>query len=233
MLKLDFLHQAFLAIDDKWQDLFSRPDFAIHLKSIDSKLKQLSTSSTIFPPSAQIFNAFALTKFNELSVVIVGQDPYHGDNEANGLAFAVNKGIKLPPSLKNILRELANQYNVNPNIFTEDILSSWARQGVLLLNSSLTVLKDKPNSLSKIGWQDFTDGVIRYISQNKHGLVFMLWGSFAQQKAQLIDSARHNILLAPHPSPLSVYRGFYGCNHFRLANEYLLESNKKPIDWLK
>jgi uracil-DNA glycosylase len=232
MLQLNFLHQAFATLDPKWQQILSA-NFADSLVNIDTKLVELSTRETIFPKQSEIFNAFRLTKFDDIAVVIVGQDPYHGDNEATGLAFAVNPGINYPPSLRNILRELANQYNVPPTMPAADLLPYWAEQGVLLLNSSLTVIKDRPNSLSSIGWQLVTDGIIRHISQAKTGVVFILWGNFAYQKARLIDTTRNKVLHAAHPSPLSVYRGFWGCNHFRLANQYLVECGKKPINWIR
>ena len=163
--------------------------------------------------------------------MILGQDPYHGAGEANGLAFSVNSDIKIPPSLRNIYKELELEFG-NAQIDSGDMLISWANQGVLLLNATLTVIKDKPNSLADIGWQAVTDKITSEISKKASNVVFMLWGSFAQKKADLIDGARHCILSTTHPSPLSAYRGFLGCNHFKLANEYLVKNNKKPIVWI-
>ena len=199
------------------------------LRVIDSKLLEVSKNESIYPSNLDIFRAFSKFELDATRVVILGQDPYHGDGEANGLAFAVNSNIKTPPSLRNILKELEQEFGGMPS---GEALFSWANQGVLLLNATLTVIKDKPNSLAHIGWKEVTDKIIAQISQHANNVVFMLWGSFAQKKSSLIDSSRHLILTTTHPSPLSAYRGFLGCNHFKLTNEYLIKNNLEPISWI-
>jgi uracil-DNA glycosylase len=225
-----YLAEAIDGLDQQWQDFLFTKCYT-ELLSIDNKLSALSHDSVIYPSQELIFNAFCLTSLSNTKVVILGQDPYHGENEANGLAFSVNAGIKLPPSLKNIYKELSLEYSVPMNADGTH-LYKWATQGVLLLNASLTVIKDRANSLSSIGWQQVTDKLIQYISTSQFGVVFMFWGAYAQQKSYLVDTARHLILTAAHPSPLSAYRGFHGCNHFRLANEYLVSLGKTAIDWV-
>lgn len=221
---------AINTLDNIWQE-FLLDHCYDDLHQVDVALSQVSLNNVIYPVPELIFNALRLTSLANTKVVILGQDPYHGDGEANGLAFAVNAGIKVPPSLKNIYKELSLEY-ANPMDVDGTHLVKWAQQGVLLLNNSLTVVKDRPNSLSNIGWEDITSKVIQHISNTCSGVVFLLWGANARSKARLIDRARHYILEAPHPSPLSVYRGFYGCNHFKLANEYLQNLGKSPIEWL-
>lgn len=183
----------------------------------------------IFPDDQHIFEAFKLTPLENLKVVILGQDPYHNPGQAHGLCFSVAKGIAIPPSLKNIYKEL-NQ-DLGCTIPEHGFLQSWATQGVLLLNTVLTVEAGKPQSHQNFGWQQFTDQVIRLINQHCQHVVFFLWGANAQRKAQFIDSERHSILTAPHPSPLSSYRGFFGCKHFSMANQYLKQHNKLAINW--
>lgn len=229
--QLNYLKSSFLLLDTFWQN-FLMNDCGNKLMEIDKKLLNLSSSYEIYPEKELIFNALAKVKINEIKAVILGQDPYHGIGEANGLAFSVNKGIKLPPSLKNILLELKQEYNCNKNV-PADILFDWTREGVLLLNSSLTVIKDKPNSLNNIGWDFISDKIIEKINTNCTNIVFLLWGNFAREKAKFIDINKHLILTTSHPSPFSVYRGFLGCNHFLLANEYLLSNNKRQIKWIK
>ena len=182
----------------------------------------------IYPPGSQIFRAFDLTPVQNVKVVILGQDPYHGPGQAHGLSFSVPSGVPAPPSLKNIFKEIETDLGVrmsgHPN------LESWARQGVLLLNAVLTVRAAEAASHSRIGWQEFTDAVIKYISDNCEGVVFMLWGNFARGKSELIDHSRHCVLEAAHPSPLA--RGaFFGCRHFSQANNYLLSTSRTPINW--
>ncbi|MBP5779333.1 MAG: uracil-DNA glycosylase, partial [Campylobacter sp.] len=174
------------------------------------------------------FNAVNITPFDEVKVVILGQDPYHGLNQAMGLSFSVPKGVKIPPSLINIFKELQMEFGYE--IPKNGDLTDWAKQGVLLLNSSLSVAANKPNSHSKFGWQIFTDSVIKILSQKRQNLVFMLWGNYAKAKANLIDENRHLILKAAHPSPLAG-GAFFGCNHFKKCNEYLKSHNKNEIDW--
>jgi uracil-DNA glycosylase len=188
-----------------------------------------AAGKTIYPPGMQIFNAFNRTPFLNLKCVIVGQDPYHGPGQANGLCFSVAKGIRQPPSLVNIFKELNDDLGIT--IPEHGDLTSWAEQGVLLLNASLTVEAHKPNSHSKIGWELFTDAVIRKVSEEKEHVVFILWGKFAQSKSALIDASKHCILTAAHPSPYSAHAGFFGCRHFSKTNEYLAGKGIIPIDW--
>ena len=182
----------------------------------------------VFPPGSQIFRAFELTPVQQVKVVILGQDPYHGPGQAHGLSFSVPEGVQAPPSLKNIFKEIETDLGIRMSGYPN--LENWARQGVLLLNAVLTVRCAEAASHSKIGWQEFTDAVIRYISDNCEGVVFMLWGNFARTKSELIDHSRHCVLEAAHPSPLA--RGaFFGCRHFSKANEYLTSIGRTPIDW--
>lgn len=196
------------------------------LKFIES---ERALGKIIYPKNQDIFSAFALTQLEDLKVVILGQDPYHGPGQAHGLAFSVQKGIPQPPSLQNIFKELNSDCGIPPP--THGSLQGWARQGVFLLNSSLTVEKGTPGSHSSIGWETFTHAVIQRISEVCPFLVFMLWGSHAQKKSDLIDAKKHFILSAPHPSPFSVHKGFFGCKHFSRANEQLVAHGISPIDW--
>jgi len=183
----------------------------------------------IYPPAADVFNAFKFTPFEQVKVVIIGQDPYHGPHQAHGLSFSVLPGIPKPPSLQNIFKELNGDLAIPiPN---HGCLEKWAKQGVLLLNASLTVEAGKPQSHANIGWEKFTDKVIKILNDEKEGLIFLLWGSPAQRKGAIINPARHHILKAPHPSPLSANRGFFGCNHFSKTNSLLRKMGKKEIDW--
>ncbi len=183
-----------------------------------------------YPKNADIFNAFKKTPFDELKVVILGQDPYHGEHQAHGLSFSVQKGITPPPSLKNIYKELVADIPgfIIPN---HGDLTEWAEQGVLLLNASLTVRANTPGSHQKRGWEEFTDQVIKTISDKKEGVVFILWGAFAQAKAELIDPKKHFIIKSPHPSPFSADRGFFGSKPFSKTNDILIKEGKKAIDW--
>jgi len=183
----------------------------------------------IYPKSAEVFQAFALASFQAVEVVILGQDPYHGLGQAQGLCFSVPIGVRPPPSLMNIYKELKNDLGMPTP--TEGCLTNWAKQGVLLLNSVLTVERGLANSHQGKGWEQFTDRVISLLNQEKEGLVFMLWGAYAQKKGQFIDTTRHCVLKAAHPSPLSAHNGFLGCKHFSKANAYLEKMGKKPIDW--
>lgn len=183
-----------------------------------------------YPPGALIFNAFNLTPFDHVSVVIIGQDPYHGPGQAHGLSFSVPTGIKPPPSLVNIFKEIEKDTGTQmPSNYGN--LTSWAKQGVLMLNAALTVRAGEPFSHSKIGWTNFTDAVIQKISDEKEGIVFLLWGKFAQEKQSLIDETRHYVLKAAHPSPFSADKGFFGCKHFSKTNQLLVKNGKSPIDW--
>jgi uracil-DNA glycosylase len=180
------------------------------------------------PGVKSMFRAFELVEFDDITVVVLGQDPYHGENQANGLAFSVTAEQRLPPSLRNIFVELHSDVGVQN---TSGDLSSWAKQGVLLMNSILTVLPDKPASHANIGWEIFTDKIISDISEHLNGVVFMLWGAYARSKGVLINTKKHLVLACPHPSPLSAHTGFFGCKHFSHANEFLMAQGKKMIDW--
>ena len=207
-------------------DLFDKPYFiqiTEHLKA-EKALKR-----TIYPSGSHIFNAFSLTPYDKVKVVILGQDPYHNPNQAMGLSFSVPDGIKPPPSLVNIFKELHK--DIGMPIPNTGNLTHWAEQGVLLLNAVLTVRANEPASHAKIGWTKFTDDIILLLSLKKTGLVFILWGNFAQEKIKLIDGGKHKILKAAHPSPFSAYNGFFGSKHFSSANEYLVKTNQDPIDW--
>jgi len=197
------------------------------------KLKQFLLDEkkhhSIYPKGKDIFNAFHYTPFDRVKVVILGQDPYHGIGQAHGLSFSVPNGVKQPPSLKNIFKEIAADLNL-PIPVTGN-LSPWAKQGVLLLNATLSVRVKQAGSHQKKGWEEFTNSVIQNISQKKEGVIFLLWGSFAQDKAELIDKNKHHILSAPHPSPFSAYRGFFGCKHFSKTNKLLVDQGLKEIDW--
>ena len=182
-----------------------------------------------FPPKTEIFNAFRLCPFKETKVVIIGQDPYHEQNQAHGLAFSVPQGIKMPPSLRNIFKELAN--DLGSSVSTDSDLSRWASQGVLLLNATLTVREGHANAHAGHGWETFTDAVIRRISEELPHVVFLLWGNYAQKKAELIDKERHLVLLSAHPSPLSAWHGFFGNHHFSQANAFLISNGLTPINW--
>ena len=204
---------------------FQKPYF---LQLTDFVRKEYQTTRC-FPPGGQIFNAFDQTPFNDVKVVILGQDPYHGDGQAHGLCFSVCDGIAFPPSLRNIFQEI--QAETGAPIPTSGNLTRWAKQGVFLLNTCLTVRAHQAFSHSGRGWETFTDAVISKLSAERQGLVFLLWGAPAGRKAKLIDATKHLILQCAHPSPLSAYRGFFGCGHFNDANKYLISQNITPIQW--
>lgn len=215
-------------ITENWKlvlkDEFEKTYFQEIISFLDHQKK---LGKTIFPEESLIFNAFNQASFEDIHVVILGQDPYHGSNQAHGLSFSVPDGIKIPPSLKNIFKELGS--DIGKEIPKSGNLIHWAKQGVLLLNASLTVEENKPMSHSKIGWNLFTDAVIKKISQEKTNVIFILWGKFAQEKEKLIDPEKHFILKAAHPSPLSAYNGFWGCKHFSKTNELLKSIKKEEI----
>jgi len=195
------------------------------------KVDALRQEKTIYPPPGRVFYALEQTPFEAVKVVLLGQDPYHGPGQAMGLAFSVPEEVTPPPSLRNIFKEIQNDiYNGERKKFSPD-LTRWARQGVLLLNAILTVEEGKPGSHRNLGWQAITDQIIEILSQKREYLVFMLWGAHAQAKQALIDTGKHLILEAPHPSPLSAKRGFFGCRHFSQANQYLAEHGQAPIEW--
>ena len=228
---LDYLTASLKRLSPEWQK-FLRAECGAELSQLSQQLSILAQSQIIYPPAAQIFRALEDCPPQSIKVVIVGQDPYHGEGEANGLAFAVNPTIRQPPSLRNIFKELVLEYNPSQTTFASQLLDSWSAQGVLLLNSSLSVIKDQANSLANIGWHLVTDKIIRHISEVNPGCVFMLWGNFARTKQTLIDPSKHLILAAAHPSPLSAYRGFFGCNHFKLANQFITQHHNQIINWL-
>ena len=192
-------------------------------------VKEEYLSKTIFPPPKKMFSALDLCSFEDINVVIIGQDPYHGEGQADGMCFSVPEGVKTPPSLKNIYKEIES--DIGKKTVEGGNLEYWAKQGVLLLNSILTVVAHSPSSHRDKGWERFTDGIIKKISDEKEVVVFILWGNYAKSKSELIDQEKHFILKAPHPSPFSAYSGFFGCRHFSKTNEYLISKGKQPIRW--
>lgn len=213
-----------------WQDVIGQEKHKDYFQKIMQFLTEERTKhKVIYPVKEHIFNALKLTSFADTKVVIIGQDPYHGPNQAMGLCFAVNRGIPLPPSLRNIYKELADDLNIPPANHGD--LKSWAQQGILLLNATLTVEAGKPQSHANIGWQNFTDMIIQSLNQHPKSIVFLLWGAYAQKKAQLIDTNKHRILKTTHPSPLSAHRGFLGSKVFSKTNELLSQLERSPIDW--
>src|SRR6185295_7187609 len=222
--------QVQVQIEESWarvlSDEFQQPYFSAIKQFL---LNEKSQGFRVYPPGPLIFNAFNLTPFDKLKVVILGQDPYHGAGQAHGLCFSVPEGIPLPPSLQNIFKELNTDLSIP--VSKSGNLTKWAQQGVMLLNALLTVRANQPASHHGIGWETFTDAVIRKISENKTGVVFLLWGKFAQDKQSLIDLTRNYVLKAAHPSPFSANNGFFGCKHFSRTNELLIQTGKEPIDW--
>jgi uracil-DNA glycosylase len=216
-------------LEPEWLEVlqpeFNKPYFT-ELKSF---LLEEKRTNKVFPPGNRIFAAFDHTPFSKVKVVILGQDPYHNDGQAHGLCFSVPDGVAIPPSLVNIYKELNSDLGIP--IPRSGNLEKWANQGVLLINATLTVRAYQAGSHQKRGWENFTDEVIRQLSARHNGLVFILWGSYAQAKESMIDTSKHYILKAVHPSPLSVYRGFFGCRHFSKTNELLVGAGKEPIDW--
>ncbi|MCR4829700.1 MAG: uracil-DNA glycosylase [Bacteroidales bacterium] len=217
-------------IDPSWYEVL-RPQFeAPYFADLKAFLVSERQQYTCYPPGSKIFAAFDNTPFDKVKVVILGQDPYHEPGQAMGLCFSVPSGVAVPPSLVNIIKEINSDIGSNIALTGGD-LSGWASQGVLLLNATLTVRAHQAGSHQRHGWEVFTDAAIRELSSRRQGLVFLLWGSYAIAKAQLIDRGKHLVLTAPHPSPLSAYRGFFGCRHFSKANEYLAAHGVTPIDW--
>jgi uracil-DNA glycosylase len=218
-------------IEASWKEALKDEFNKSYFKQVVTFLKtEKATGKIIYPPGALIFNAFNKTPFSKLKAVILGQDPYHGPGQAHGLSFSVPAGIKPPPSLLNIFKEIKNDLGVDmPEQYGN--LTRWAEQGILLLNAALTVRANEPFSHAKFGWADFTDAVIAKISASKTGIIFLLWGKFAQEKQHLIDETRHYVLKAAHPSPLSAHTGFFGCKHFSKTNELLVKQGKEPVDW--
>ena len=218
-----------LKISESWFKFLNVEFDKEYFSNLTTFISEEYKNKTVFPPADEIFSAFNYCDLNNLKVVIIGQDPYHGYGQANGLCFSVKQSVKIPPSLRNIFKELINEY---PDYcpWSGD-LTHWAKQGVLMINATLTVLEKQPGSHQNKGWEVFTDSVIKLISENKKNIVFVLWGAFAQKKSTLIDSSKHHILQSAHPSPFSAHRGFLGNNHFRLINEYLVAKNKNEITW--
>lgn len=219
-----------VAIEEEWakvlEDFFDTP----HFQELSLFVKNEYLSKKVYPHPKNLFKAFELTPFSKVSVVILGQDPYHGDGQAMGLSFSVPKGVAVPPSLKNIYKEIEQGIGIKKD-FTDGNLEPWATQGVFLLNAILSVVASSPASHQGKGWEAFTDTVIKSISDGHEHVVFMLWGNFARSKKNLIDETKHLVLEAPHPSPFSAYTGFFGCKHFSLCNTYLANNNKKEISW--
>jgi len=220
----------------QWQSIISAEQEKPYYKELSQTIKaQRESGEIVYPKQEDVFNAFTSVDLTQVKVVILGQDPYHGCNkqeqpQAHGLAFSVQHDIKTPPSLVNMYKELAQ--DIDGFVIPEHgNLASWADQGVLLLNTVLTVKKANAHSHAKLGWETFTDAIIEQLSTNNPGCVFMLWGSHAQKKGKNIDANKHLVLIGPHPSPLSAYRGFFGCKHFSSANEWLVNKHHSPIDW--
>lgn len=216
-------------IEKSWKEVLQTEFDKPYFENLVGFVKQEYASHTIFPPAGQIFNAFNTCPFNHVKVVILGQDPYHGPRQAHGLCFSVNDGIQFPPSLQNIFKEITSDLGIP--MPKSGNLTRWAEQGVLLLNATLTVRASQAGSHQGRGWEEFTDAVIKIISEKAENVVFILWGSYAIKKKALIDASKHCILTAPHPSPLSSYRGFFGCKHFSQTNTYLASKGKTPIEW--
>lgn len=216
-------------INNSWdiilKDMFNDPEYKKFINIINKEYNE----KIIYPPKELIYNALTLTPYEDVKVVIIGQDPYHGDKEAHGLSFSVQEGIKIPPSLKNIYKEIYTDLKIiEPN---SGDLTKWAKQGVLLLNSTLTVEKDKPNSHKKIGWEKYTNYIISKLNEKATPIVFILWGNFAKIKKELITNPKHLIIESPHPSPFSARNGFFGSQPFSKSNDFLIKNNLKPIDW--
>jgi len=218
-----------IQIEERWKEVLDEEFSADYFIELKRFLREEKQQQTIFPPGNMIFNAFNHTPFDRVKVVILGQDPYHGPGQAHGLCFSVPNGIKKPPSLVNILKELRNDLNIPES--SSGNLEQWARQGVLLINAVLTVRAHQAGSHQKKGWETFTDTVIRSLSDNRNNLIFLLWGNYARAKENIIDTSRHHILKAPHPSPLSASRGFFGCRHFSKTNDILKGLGLREIDW--
>ena len=216
-------------IEEHWKTLLADQFSASYFAELKSFLVEEKSKYKVYPPGPQIFAAFDYAPPDDVKVVILGQDPYHGRGQAHGLCFSVPPGIKPPPSLVNIFMEIQNDLGIP--VPDHGNLEKWARQGILLLNATLTVRANQAGSHQKRGWEQFTDAVIKSLSDTKEGLVFLLWGRYAQAKEALIDTDRHFVLKAAHPSPFSAYNGFFGCKHFSKTNEILEQQGKEPIDW--
>jgi len=216
-------------IESSWKNVLSEEFGKEYFKILSEKIRKEYLTKTVFPPPKLVFNAFAHCSFDAVKVVILGQDPYHGDGQAHGLSFSVPDGVKIPPSLMNMYKEIKD--DIGTDVPPSGNLERWADQGVLLLNATLTVQKGNAASHQGLGWEIFTDAVIKAISDKKQHVVFILWGKYAQEKGKVIDASKHLILTAAHPSPFSAYHGFFGCKHFSKANAYLESQKISPIKW--
>lgn len=218
-----------VTIEESWKKRLGGEFQKDYFASLTSFVRAEYSSRSIYPPPKKIFAAFDMAPFDQVKVVILGQDPYHGLGQANGLCFSVNDGVPIPPSLRNVYKEIAS--DIGKAMPESGNLERWAQQGVLLLNATLTVRAGQAGSHQKKGWEEFTDAVVDILSNEREGLVFMLWGAYAQKKGAVIDERKHLVLKAPHPSPLSAHAGFFGCKHFSQANDYLLLQGKEAIRW--
>lgn len=218
-----------IKIEQSWQELLKDDFQSEYFRNLIKFIKQEHRSHTVYPPGPKIFNAFDSCPLEKVKVVILGQDPYHGPKQANGLSFSVSKDLALPPSLQNIYKEIEDDLGISVN--KNGDLSRWAKQGVLLLNATLTVREGQAGSHQGKGWEEFTDAVVRKLSDEKTDLVFLLWGSYAQKKGEVIDEEKHYVLRSAHPSPLSAHRGFFGNKHFSKTNKFLILKDIEPIDW--
>lgn len=222
------------AIENKmtsWQQFIEQQKNEAYFQTLAQFIREERAKKTIFPKEEDVFRAFELTPLHDVKVIILGQDPYHGDHQAHGLSFSVQQGIKLPPSLKNIFKELESDLGVQSPDSGD--LTNWANQGVLLLNTVLTVEKGKAGSHQNQGWEIFTNRVLELLNEQNHPVIFVLWGNPAQQKLKLITQKQHYVLMAPHPSPLSAYRGFFGSKPFSQVNQLLIQNQMTPIEWVK
>ena len=219
-------------IEEGWKKALAEEFGAEYMKELKKKLtEELKSGVLVYPPSKQIFNSFNLTPFDKVKVVILVQDPYHGRGQARGLSFSVPDGVKPPPSLLNIFKEIESDLAVKSPKTKNGNLESWAKQGVLLLNAILTVRASQPASHRDLGWEKLTNAAIKALSDKREHIVFLLWGKFAQEKERLIDASKHLVLKAPHPSPYSANSGFFGCKHFSKTNDYLFKTGQTPIEW--
>lgn len=217
-------------IEESWKNILAEEFDSFYFGKLAAFVRSAYATGTVYPPAKNIFEAFNRTPFDKVKVVIIGQDPYHEPDQAHGLCFSVREGVRLPPSLMNIYKELEDEYGT-PFLDRSGDLSHWADQGVLLLNATLTVNAGCAGSHQGKGWEMFTDAVISKLSADRDNLVFLLWGSYARRKGAVIDRKRHLVLECAHPSPLSAYRGFFGCGHFRKVNEYLVSRGLPPVNW--
>lgn len=216
-------------IEKSWEEALKDEFHADYFKSLAKFVKEEYKGNNVYPPPGKIFAAFDASPVNKTKVVILGQDPYHGPKQANGLCFSVSEEVSIPPSLQNIYKEIEDDTGIK--MPAHGNLERWAKQGVLLLNSTLTVKAGQAGSHQKKGWEEFTDAAIKYLGENKEHIVFLLWGKYAQDKGEFIDRDKHLVLAAAHPSPFSADRGFFGCRHFSKTNAYLIFHDKKPIEW--